>query len=88
MSSSLSMTPTILTVSELNRHAKAVLEQTFPLLWVGGEISNFTRATSGHWYFTLKDGQAQVRCAMFRHKSQYIDFMPENGMHVEVRALL
>ena len=85
---SISMTPAVLTVSELNRHAKAVLEQTFPLLWVGGEISNFTRATSGHWYFTLKDGQAQVRCAMFRHKSQYIDFKPENGMHVEVRALV
>lgn len=88
MSLSIPMTPPVLTVSELNRHAKAVLEQTFPLLWVGGEISNFMRATSGHWYFTLKDGQAQVRCAMFRHKSQYIDFKPENGMHVEVRALV
>jgi exodeoxyribonuclease VII large subunit len=82
------MTQPILTVSELNRHAKAVLEQTFPLLWVAGEISNFTRATSGHWYFTLKDGQAQVRCAMFRHKSQSIDFKPDNGMQVEVRALV
>ncbi|BCB26286.1 exodeoxyribonuclease 7 large subunit [Sulfurimicrobium lacus] len=88
MSLFLPKTPTVLSVSELNRHAKAVLEQTFPLLWVGGEISNFTRATSGHWYFTLKDGQAQVRCAMFRHKSQYVDFRPENGMHVEVRALV
>ncbi|MFN3397846.1 MAG: exodeoxyribonuclease VII large subunit, partial [Sulfurimicrobium sp.] len=88
MSLSIPMIPPVLTVSELNRHAKAVLEQTFPLLWVGGEISNFLRATSGHWYFTLKDGQAQVRCAMFRHKSQYIDFKPENGMHVEVRALV
>lgn len=78
----------VLSVSELNRHAKAVLEQTFPLMWVAGEISNFTRATSGHWYFTLKDGQAQVRCAMFRHKSQYTDFKPENGMQVEVRALV
>lgn len=78
----------VLSVSELNRHAKAVLEQTFPMMWVAGEISNFTRATSGHWYFTLKDGQAQVRCAMFRHKSQYTDFKPENGMQVEVRALV
>ena len=67
---------------------RPLLEQTFPLLWVAGEISNFTRATSGHWYFTLKDGQAQVRCAMFRHKSQYVDFKPENGMQVEVRALV
>lgn len=82
------MTPAVLTVSELNRHAKAVLEQTFSLLWVGGEISNFTRAASGHWYFTLKDGQAQVRCAMFRQKSQYVDFKVENGAHVEVRALV
>lgn len=78
----------VLTVSELNRHAKAVLEQTFPLQWVAGEISNFTRAASGHWYFTLKDGQAQVRCAMFRHKSQYTDFKPDNGMQVEIRALV
>lgn len=78
----------VLTVSELNRHARATLEQNFPLLWVSGEISNFTRAASGHWYFSLKDSQAQVRCAMFRHKSQYIDFKPENGMQVEVRALV
>jgi exodeoxyribonuclease VII large subunit len=79
--------PTV-TVGELNRNAKQLLEQNFPLLWVAGEISNFTRATSGHWYFTLKDDNAQVRCAMFRHKSQYIDWRPENGMQVEVRALV
>lgn len=88
MSIFLSNSSPIITVSELNRHAKAVLEQTFPLQWVAGEISNFTRAASGHWYFTLKDGQAQVRCAMFRHKSQYTDFKPDNGMQVEVRALV
>jgi exodeoxyribonuclease VII large subunit len=88
MSSLFPITPPVLSVSELNRHAKAVLEQTFPLSWVAGEISNLTRATSGHWYFTLKDSQAQVRCAMFRHKSQYVDFRPENGMQVEVRALV
>lgn len=81
-------TPVIFTVSELNRHAKAVLEQTFPLLWVSGEISNLTRAPSGHWYFSLKDKQAQVRCAMFRHKNQMLDFKPENGMQVEARALV
>ena len=83
-----SSTPTIFTVSELNRHAKAVLEQTFPLLWVSGEISNLTRAVSGHWYFSLKDNQAQVRCAMFRHKNQLLDFKPENGMQVEARVLV
>lgn len=78
----------IVTVAELNRHAKQLLEQHFPLMWVAGEISNFTRATSGHWYFTLKDDSAQVRCAMFRHKNQYLDWKPENGMQVEVRALV
>lgn len=88
MSSILSPVNPVLTVSELNRHAKAVLEQTFPLMWVAGEISNFTSAASGHWYFTLKDGQAQVRCAMFRNRSQHMDFRPENGMQVEVRALV
>ncbi len=82
------MAQPIFTVSELNRHARAVLEQTFPLLWVAGEISNFTRAASGHWYFSLKDGQSQVRCAMFRNKSQSVDFKPENGMQVEARALV
>lgn len=82
------MAQSVLTVSELNRHARAVLEQTFPLLWVAGEISNFTRAASGHWYFSLKDSQSQVRCAMFRNKSQSVDFRPENGMQVEIRALV
>lgn len=82
------MAQSVLTVSELNRHARAVLEQTFPLLWIAGEISNFTRAASGHWYFSLKDSQAQVRCAMFRNKSQSVDFKPENGMQVEIRALV
>ncbi len=82
------MAQSVLTVSELNRHARAVLEQTFPLLWVAGEISNFTRAASGHWYFSLKDSQAQARCAMFRNKNQFVDFKPENGMQVEIRALV
>lgn len=77
-----------ITVSELNRHAKQLLEQNIPLMWIAGEISNFTRATSGHWYFTLKDSSAQVRCAMFRHKSQYLDWQPANGVQVEVRALV
>lgn len=78
----------ILSVGELTRRAKQLLEWNFPLQWIAGEISNFTRATSGHWYFTLKDDRAQVRCAMFRHKNQYLDWLPENGMQVEVRALV
>ncbi len=77
----------ILSVREFNAAAKQVIEAGLPLLWVRGEISNFVNAASGHWYFSLKDAQAQVRCVMFRHKSQYLDFKPANGMQVEVLAL-
>ncbi len=58
-----------------------------PLLWVSGEISNFTRAASGHCYFSLKDERAQVRCVLFRHKAARLEFAPENGAQVEVCAL-
>lgn len=78
----------VLSVSELNRRAKQLLERNFPLMWVSGEVSNFIAAASGHWYFSLKDGNAQVRCAMFRHKSQYLDWLPRNGDQIEVRALV
>ncbi|OIP09168.1 MAG: exodeoxyribonuclease VII large subunit [Betaproteobacteria bacterium CG2_30_59_46] len=78
----------VLSVSELNRRAKQLLERNFPLMWISGEISNFIAAASGHWYFSLKDGNAQVRCAMFRHKSQYLDWQPKNGDQIEVRALV
>jgi exodeoxyribonuclease VII large subunit len=77
----------VVTVSELNRRARALVEGAFPLTWVAGEISNFTRATSGHCYFSLKDASAQVRCVFFRHKAALLDWKPENGMQVEVRAL-
>lgn len=77
----------VLTVSELNRMARRALESQLPLLWVEGEISNFTRAASGHWYFSLKDATAQVRCVMFRGRNQFADFTPANGDHVEIRAL-
>ena len=80
--------PSVISVSELNRSARELLERGFPLTWVAGEISNFTRAVSGHWYFSLKDAQAQVRCVMFRQKSLHLDWKPENGMQVEVRALV
>jgi exodeoxyribonuclease VII large subunit len=79
--------PPVITVSELNRRARGLVESGLPLLWVAGEISNFVRATSGHCYFSLKDAQAQVRCAFFRHKAALLDWQPENGMQVEVRAL-
>ncbi|WP_072294066.1 exodeoxyribonuclease VII large subunit [Nitrosovibrio sp. Nv17] len=79
---------TILSVSELNRSVKDILERTFPLLWVRGEISNIKRYGSGHWYFSLKDAGSQVRCVMFREKSRYLDWAPQDGMQVEVRALV
>lgn len=77
----------VLTVSELNRMARRALESQLPLLWVGGEVSNFSRAASGHWYFSLKDATAQVRCVMFRGRNQFAEFTPSNGDQVEIRAL-
>jgi len=79
--------PPVISVSELNRSARKLLEQAFPLVWVAGEISNFVQAASGHWYFSLKDSGAQVRCVMFRNKSQYVDWKPADGTQVEVRVL-
>ena len=81
-------TPHILSVSELNRLAREVLEQSFPLFWVSGEISNLTRAASGHWYFSLKDASAQVSCVMFRGRNSYLDWTPKEGDKVEARALV
>ena len=80
--------PKVLTVSELNRMAKEVLEQSFPLFWVSGEISNLTRAASGHWYFSLKDAGAQVSCVMFRGRNSYLDWVPKEGDKVEARSLV
>ena len=82
------MTPEVLTVSQLNRLARSAIERSLGLSWVAGEISNLTRAASGHCYFTLKDDQAQVRCAMFRNRVQLLPWRPENGMQVEARALV
>lgn len=79
--------PPILTVAELNRMARRLLESNLPLLWVQGEISNFIQASSGHWYFSLKDDSAQIRCTLFRHKNQFVDWAPENGQQVEIRGL-
>ena len=76
----------IMTVSELNRLAREVLEQSFPLFWVSGEVSNFTRAASGHWYFSLKDTTAQVKCVMFKGRNSYVDFIPREGDNIEARA--
>jgi exodeoxyribonuclease VII large subunit len=76
----------VVTVSELNRRVRTVLENQFEVLWVAGELSNVKKAPSGHWYFSLKDPTAQVDCAMFRSRAQFLDFRPENGQQVEVRA--
>lgn len=79
-------TRTIYTISELNQMVRSLLEDAFPPLWVEGEISNFSCPSSGHWYFSLKDSGAQIRCAMFQGKNRTIGFKPENGSHVLVRA--
>ncbi|MFT5587937.1 MAG: exodeoxyribonuclease VII large subunit [Bradyrhizobium sp.] len=78
----------VLTVSALNQAVARMLELNFPLMWVAGEVSNFTRAASGHWYFSLKDGSAQVRAVMFRGRAQYAGFLPKEGDKVEVRTLV
>lgn len=80
--------PAVLSVSALNQQVARLLERSFPLAWIGGEVSNFTRAASGHWYFTLKDDAAQVRAVMFRSRAQLADFTPREGDKVEVRALV
>jgi exodeoxyribonuclease VII large subunit len=77
---------TVVSVSELNRLARELLERKLPLMWVRGELSNLKRYDSGHCYFTLKDQDAQVDCVIFRHRLQHLDWRPENGMQVEVRA--
>jgi exodeoxyribonuclease VII large subunit len=78
----------VITVSALNQAVARLLERSFPLQWIAGEVSNFTRAASGHWYFTLKDDGAQVRAVMFRGRAQYAGFVPREGDKVEVRALV
>lgn len=75
-----------LSVSELNQQAKTLLESHFDSVRVEGEISDFTAATSGHWYFSLKDADAQVRCAMFRSANARVRFRPVKGDQVQVRG--
>jgi exodeoxyribonuclease VII large subunit len=78
--------PPVVSVSELNKRVRTLLENQFEMLWVAGELSNVKLASSGHWYFCLKDPAAQIECAMFRTRAQFLDFRPENGQQVEVRA--
>ncbi|SUX88141.1 Exodeoxyribonuclease 7 large subunit [Chromobacterium violaceum] len=76
----------MISVSSLNRMARDLLEAGIPPVWIGGEISNLTLAASGHAYFSLKDGGAQIRCVMFRHKLSLLPFRPQEGMQVELRG--
>jgi exodeoxyribonuclease VII large subunit len=76
----------VYTVSRLNREAKQLLEGTFPLIWIEGEISNLSRPASGHLYFSLKDEQAQIRCALFRGNQRGLACTPRDGLHVVARA--
>ncbi len=75
------------TVSQLLRSVRDTLERRFPLMWVRGELSNLSRASSGHCYFTLKDDAAQVDCVMYRSRLAAVDWELRNGAQVEVRAL-
>jgi len=76
----------VISVSSLNRMARDLLESGLPPMWIGGEISNLTLAASGHAYFSLKDGGAQVRCVMFRGKVSQLPFRPAEGMQVELKG--
>jgi exodeoxyribonuclease VII large subunit len=76
----------VYTVARLNREVRGLLEAGLPSLWIEGELSNFSRPASGHWYFTLKDEAAQVRCVMFRQRNQAIRFAVQDGMQALLRA--
>ncbi|HRE70432.1 MAG TPA: exodeoxyribonuclease VII large subunit [Accumulibacter sp.] len=78
----------VIPVAMLNRLARERLESAFPLCWVAGEVSNLSRAPSGHVYFSLKDAAAQVRCVMFRSRAQLLGWRLENGQHIEARVLV
>jgi exodeoxyribonuclease VII large subunit len=78
----------VITVSDLNRRVRILLENQFETLWVGGELSGVKKVAAGHWYFCLKDASAEIQCVMFRGRAQFLDFRPENGHQVEVRARL
>jgi len=88
MSAAPKLHPEPLSVSDLTAQLRELVEGCFPSLWVAGEISNFTRAASGHWYFTLKDAGAQVRAVMFRGFNLRMRFDPKDGLEVFARGRL
>ncbi|MDA8869401.1 exodeoxyribonuclease VII large subunit [Methylophilaceae bacterium] len=78
--------PKIFSVSEINRLVKKVLTDSFDSVWIKGEISNFTKASSGHWYFTIKDNTSQARCTMFRGKNNFVNWDIKDGDLVEIHC--
>src|SRR5262245_35794476 len=76
----------VYTVSRLNREVRLLLEHGLPVVWLEGELSNFSAPGSGHWYFSLKDREAQIRCAMFRQKNMGVGFTPKAGQLVLARG--
>ena len=76
----------IFSVSELNRLVKNILNTTFSLVWIKGEVSGFSSYSSGHWYFKLKDNTAQVDCVMFARKNQQLQWQPKNGDFLELQC--
>jgi exodeoxyribonuclease VII large subunit len=76
----------IFSITEINKLVKELLQDNFPSIWVKGEISNFIEASSGHWYFSLKDNGAQVRCTMFRGKNSLVKWIPKNGDLIEAQC--
>lgn len=86
MALNLEMETTVFTVSELNAVAREILETDLGVIWLQGEIADFTAATSGHWYFTLKDKKAQVACCMFARANRAVAFRPGNGLAVLLRG--
>ena len=78
--------PRALSVSELNHQARHLLEASFMQVWVEGELSGFSRPSSGHWYFSLKDRKCQIRCAMFRGFNQRVKEIPKEGEQVRIRG--
>ena len=76
----------IFSITEINKLVKELLRDNFPTIWVKGEISNFIEASSGHWYFSLKDNNAQVRCTMFKGKNNNVKWNPKNGDLIEAQC--
>src|SRR5262249_61132374 len=88
MSAAPKLQPEPLSISALTARLRGVVERQFPNVWVAGEVSNFTRASSGHWYFTLKDATAQLRAVMFRGFNLRMRFDPTDGQQVIARGRL